>query len=249
MQPHDAVHTLLAQQVGHVGLVVLEEVFGEGGCAFRVDEDVEVGFLVGVAVGMVCAEGSLLTVVEAVLLVCFKLVGVVGQGDAGGLVEAGGQAVAFGLSLAGIYAPAACCAPLPARTCGINVYAQVEAVVLAIMVAQAVDDAAALAQFFRLRALNEVVGQVDKDGEARCFQLFLDAEAYLAAKLIFVKLLVGATVAAHVLAMGCAQDDDSSVHFYMGSFLFENKERACTMGAPPPEGWLSEVGAAGKDAA
>ena len=72
VQPHDAVQALLAQQVGHGGLVVLEEVFGEGGCAFRMDEDVEIGFLVGVVIGMVCAEGSLLTVVEAVLLVCIE---------------------------------------------------------------------------------------------------------------------------------------------------------------------------------
>ena len=221
MQPHDALQTLGTEQVGHVGLVVLEEVFGEGGGAFRVEEDVEIGFLVGVAVPIVCAEGTLLVVVEALLLVDLKLVGVVGQGDAGGLVQAGGQAVAFGLPLAGIYAPAACRAPLSSRTCGIDVDAQVEAIALAIMVAQPVDDATALAQFVRLRALNDVVGQVYEYGEARGLQLLLHAKAHLATKPILVKLLVGATIAAHVLAMGSAQNDDSSFHFYTGSFLNE----------------------------
>ena len=216
MQPHDALQTLGTDQVGHVGLVVLEEVFGEGGWAFRVDQDVESGLLVGVAVQVVCAEGSLLVVVEALPLVLLKLASVVGQGEAGGLIQAGGQAVGLRCSGTGIYAPSACRAPLLTRARSVDMDAQVEAVVLAKLVAQAVDDAATLAQLLRWCAQDDIVGQVDKHGKSRGLQLLLHAEAHFAAKLILVECSVGATVAAHVLAMGCAQDDDSSLlHFYI----------------------------------
>lgn len=73
---------------GDVGGVVVEEVFGEDGGSAGVLQDVEAGFKVGVAVGVVGAEG------------------VAGEPELGGGIEAVGQLVTGCLSSGGVGAPA-----------------------------------------------------------------------------------------------------------------------------------------------
>ena len=73
MEVNDGLLAFGAEEEGAVGGVVHEEVFGEDGGAGGVAEEVEVGFLVGVGVGVVGAEA------------------VAGEVSLGGSVEGGGE--------------------------------------------------------------------------------------------------------------------------------------------------------------
>ncbi len=108
--------------------VVHEEVFGEDGRAGGVAEEVEVGFLVGVAVGVVGAEA------------------VAGEVGLGGGVEGGGESIGPGVATGGVGAPAAGGEPAVATAGGVAVDGDEEDVVFAQLAAPLVHAAAALGQ-------------------------------------------------------------------------------------------------------
>ena len=91
-------------------------------------EEVEVGFLVGVGVGVVGAEA------------------VAGEMAGGGIVEAGGQAVCQGIATGGVGAPAGGVVPAVAVAGGVGMDGDDDDVVLAEPAAPGIDAAAALGQ-------------------------------------------------------------------------------------------------------
>ena len=108
--------------------VVHEEVFGEDGGAAGVAEEVEGGFLVGVAVGVVGAEAH------------------AGKVGLGGGVEGGGEGIGPGVATGGVGAPAAGGEPAVAPAGGVAVDGDEEDVVFAQLAAPLVHAAAALGQ-------------------------------------------------------------------------------------------------------
>lgn len=109
-------------------VVIHEEVFGEDGGAGGVAEEVEVGFLVGVGVGVVGAEA------------------VAGEVGLGGGVEGGGEGIGPGVATGGVGAPAAGGGPVFAGTGSVAVDGDEEDVVFAQLAAPLVHAAAALGQ-------------------------------------------------------------------------------------------------------
>ena len=89
MEVNEGLLAFGAEEEVAVGGVVHEEVFGEDGGAVGVAEEVEVGFLVGVGVGVVRAEA------------------VAGEVGLGGVVEGGGEGIGPGVATGGVGAPAA----------------------------------------------------------------------------------------------------------------------------------------------
>ena len=109
-------------------IIVHEEVFGKDGGAGGVAEEVEVGFLVGIGVGVVCAEA------------------VAGEVGLGGGVEGGGEGIGPGVATGGVGAPAAGGEPAVATAGGVAVDGDEEDVVFAQLAAPLVHAAAALGQ-------------------------------------------------------------------------------------------------------
>ena len=89
MKVNKGLLAFFAEEEVAVGVVVHEEVFGEDGGAVGVAEEVEGGFLVGVAVGVVGAEAH------------------AGEVGFGGVVEGGGEGIGTGGSGSCVGAPAA----------------------------------------------------------------------------------------------------------------------------------------------
>jgi len=128
MEVNDGLLAGGAEEEGAVGVVVHEEVFGEDGGAGGVAEEVEVGFEVGVAVGVVGAEA------------------LAGKVVAGCLVEGGGEGIGPGVATGGVGAPAGGFVPAVAPTGGVGVDGNEEHVVLAQLAAPLAHAAAALGQ-------------------------------------------------------------------------------------------------------
>ena len=117
-----------AEEEVTVLVVVHEEVFGEDGGAVGVAEEVEGGFLVGVAVGVVGAEAH------------------AGEVGLGGVVEGGGEGIGTGGAGSGVGAPAAGGEPAVAVAGGVAVDGDEDDVLAAQLSAPLVYAAAALGQ-------------------------------------------------------------------------------------------------------
>lgn len=128
MEVNKRLLAFFAEEEGAVFVVVHEEVFGEDGGAAGVAEEVEGGFLVGVAVGVVGAKA---------------LAREVGPG---GVVEGGGEGIGPGVSTGGVGAPAAGGEPAVATAGGVAVDGDEEDVVFAQLAAPLVHATAALGQ-------------------------------------------------------------------------------------------------------
>ena len=128
MEVNKRLLAFFAEEEVTVLVVVHEEVFGEDGRADGMAEEVEVGFLVGIGVGVVGAEA---------------LAGEVGLG---GSVEGGGEDIGPGVSTGGIGAPAAGGEPAVTPAGGVAVDGDEEDVVFAQLAAPLVHAAAALRQ-------------------------------------------------------------------------------------------------------
>ena len=113
MEVNKGLLAFFAEEEVAVGVVIHEEVFGEDGGAGGVAEEVEVGFLVGVGVGVVGAEA------------------VAGEVGLGGGVEGGGEGIGPGVATGGVGAPAAGGEPAVASAGGIAVDGDEEDVVFA----------------------------------------------------------------------------------------------------------------------
>ena len=128
MEVNEGLLAFGAQEEVAVLVVVHEEVLGEDGGAGGVAEEVEVGFLVGVGVGVVGAET------------------VAGEVDPGGGVEGGGEGIGPGVATGGVGAPAAGGEPAVATAGGVAVDGDEEDTVYAQLAAPLVHAAAALRQ-------------------------------------------------------------------------------------------------------
>ena len=128
MEVNKGLLAFFAEEEVAVGGVVHEEVFGEDGGAGGVAEEVEVGFLVGVGVGVVGAET------------------VAGEMGPGGGVEGGGEGIGPGVATGGVGAPAAGGEPAVATAGGVAVDGDEDDVVFSQLAAPLVHAAAALGQ-------------------------------------------------------------------------------------------------------
>ena len=128
MEVNKRLLAFFAEEEVAVLVVVHEEVFGEDGGADGVTEEVEGGFLVGVAVGVVGAEA------------------VAGEVGLGGGVEGGGEGIGIGGTGSGVGAPAAGGEPAVAPAGGVAVDGDEEDVVFPQLAAPLVHAAAALGQ-------------------------------------------------------------------------------------------------------
>ncbi len=128
MEVNKRLLAFFAEEEVTVLVVVHEEVFGEDGGADGVAEEVEVGFLVGVAVGVVGAEAH------------------AGEVGLGGVVEGGGEGIGTGGAGSGVGAPAAGGEPAVAAAGGVAVDGDEEDVLAAQLAAPLVHAAAALGQ-------------------------------------------------------------------------------------------------------
>ncbi len=128
MEVNKGLLAFFAEEEVTVLVVVHEEVFGEDGGADGVAEEVEGGFLVGVAVGVVGAEAH------------------AGEVGLGGGVEGGGEGIGPGVATGGVGAPAAGGEPAVASAGGVAVDGDEEDVVFAQLAAPLVHAAAALGQ-------------------------------------------------------------------------------------------------------
>ena len=128
MEVNKRLLAFFAEEEVTVLVVVHEEVFGEDGGAAGVAEEVEGGFLVGVAVGVVGAEAN------------------AGEVGLGGVVEGSGEGIGPGVSSGGVGAPAAGGEPAVATAGGVAVDGDEEDVLFAQLAAPLVHAAAALRQ-------------------------------------------------------------------------------------------------------
>ena len=128
MEVNKGLLAFFAEEEVAVGVVVHEEVFGENSGADGVAEEVEGGFLVGVAVGVVGAEAH------------------AGEVGLGGVVEGGGEGIGTGGTGSGVGAPAAGGEPAVTVAGGVAVDGDEEDVVFAKLAAPLVHAAAALGQ-------------------------------------------------------------------------------------------------------
>ena len=128
MEVNKRLLAFFAEEEVTVLVVVHEEVFGEDGGAAGVAEEVEGGFLVGVAVGVVGAEAH------------------AGEVGLGGGVEGGGEGIGPGVATGGVGAPASGGEPAVATAGGVAVDGDEEDVVFAELAAPLVHAAAALGQ-------------------------------------------------------------------------------------------------------
>ena len=154
-----------AEEEVAVGVVIHEEVFGEDGGADGVAEEVEGGFLVGVAVGVVGAEAH------------------AGEVGLGGVVEGGGEGIGTGGAGSGVGAPAAGGEPAVAVAGGVAVDGDEDDVLAAQLSAPLVHAAAALGQG-DVRFLGHQEGGVqapggegvhDAPGDDAVFEVFQEA--------------------------------------------------------------------------
>ena len=136
------------------------------------EEDVEVLFQVGVAVGVVGAEAH------------------AGEMAGGGIVEAGGQAIGPGVATGGIGAPAAGVHPAVAVAGSVDVDGDEDDVVFAQASAPVVDATAALRQGDVFLLGNEEFGIMALGGQGRD-----DAAGNAAGIGVFEKAAVGAALA------------------------------------------------------
>ena len=128
MEVNKRLLAFFAEEEVTVLVVVHEEVFGEDGGAAGVAEEVEGGFLVGVAVGVVGAEMH------------------AGEMGLGGVVEGGGEGIGTGGAGSGVGAPAAGGEPAVAVAGGVAVDGDEDDVLAAHLAAPLVHAAAALGQ-------------------------------------------------------------------------------------------------------
>ena len=89
-------------------------------------QDIEFGFKVGVSVGVVGSEA------------------LAGQMESGGIIQAGGQFVSFGVAVGGIGTPAGDIVPAVAHSGGVAVNGDEDNILLANGPAESIDTAAAL---------------------------------------------------------------------------------------------------------
>ena len=128
MEVNEGLLAFFAEEEVAVFVVVHEEVFGEDGGAGGVAEEVEVGLLVGIGVGVVGAET------------------VAGEVGLGGVVEGGGEGIGPGVATGGVGASAAGGEPAVATAGGVAVDGDEEDVVFAQLAAALVYSTAALGQ-------------------------------------------------------------------------------------------------------
>ena len=128
MEVNKGLLAFFAEEEVAVLVVVHEEVLREDGRAGGVAEEVEVGFLVGVGVGVVGAEAH------------------AGEVGLGGVVEGGGEGISTGGTGSGVSAPAAGGEPAVAPAGGVAVDGDEEDVVFAQLAAPFVHATAALGQ-------------------------------------------------------------------------------------------------------
>ena len=147
-------------------------------------EEVEVGFLVGVAVGEVHPET------------------LVGDVDLGGVVEAGGEAVGRGVLRRGVGAPAGGVVPAVAFAGSVAVDGNEDDVLLAEGVAEAVDAVAALEEaevfFFRDQEFSVVVPGLEGGDDAAGQEPVLG---------VFQETAVGAPLSLGVDAVAVVDED------------------------------------------
>lgn len=128
MEVNKRLLAFFAEEEVTVLVVVHEEVFGEDGGADGVAQEVEGGFLVWIAVGVVGAKAH------------------AGEVGLGGVVEGGGEGIGTGGAGSGVGAPAAGGEPAVAVAGGVAVDGDEEDVVFAQLAAPLVHAAAALGQ-------------------------------------------------------------------------------------------------------
>ena len=148
------------------------------------EEDVEVLFQIGVAVGVVGAEAHS------------------GEMGLGGVVEAGGEAVGRGVLGRGVGAPAGGVVPAVAFACSVAVDGDEEDVVFAVGVAEAVDAVAALEEanvfFFRDQEFSVVAPGLEGGDDAAGKEPVLS---------VFQETTVGAPLALGVDAVAVVDED------------------------------------------
>jgi hypothetical protein len=146
MEVNKGLLAFFAEEEVAVGVVVHKEVFGEDGGAVGMAEEVEGGFLVGVAVGVVGAEAH------------------AGEVGLGGVVEGGGEGIGTGGSGSGVGAPAAGGEPAVAVAGGVAVDGDEDDVLAAQLSAPLVHAAAALGGLWEKTARLRVCTESSKHG-------------------------------------------------------------------------------------
>ena len=173
-----------AEEEVAVGVVVHEEVFGEDGGTDGVAYEVEGGFLVRVAVGVVGAEAHS------------------GEVGLGGVVEGGGEGISTGGTGSGVSAPAAGGEPAVATAGGVAVDGDEEDVVFAQLAAPLVHAAAALGQgdvrFLRHQERGVQAPSLKGGDDAACEEPVLG---------VFQETAVGASLALGVDAVAVVDED------------------------------------------
>ena len=184
MEIDDGLLAFGAEEEGVVGAGVHEEVFYEDAGAEGVAEDVEVGFEVGVAVGVVGTEA------------------LAGEVELGGFIQACGQGIGLGVASGGVGAPAGCIEPLGAVPSGVTVDGDEDDVVFAEAAAEVVDAAATLGQRDVFLFRNEEAGIVAKVGQGRNYP-----GCNQAVPGVFAEDAVGAALAGSVDAVTVVDED------------------------------------------
>ena len=190
MEVNKGLLAFFAEEEVAVLVVVHEEVLREDGRAGGVAEEVEVGFLVGVGVGVVGAEA------------------VAGEVGLGGGVEGGGEDIGPGVSSGGVGAPAAGGEPAVATAGGVAVDGDEEDVVFAQLAAPLVHAAAALGQGDVLFLRDKEFG-VEAEGE----EAVHDAGGDEAVPGVFPEHPVGRALARRVDAVAVVDEDFHSCFF------------------------------------
>ena len=184
MEVNKRLLAFFAEEEVTVLVVVHEEVFGEDGGAAGVAEEVEGGFLVGVAVGVVGAEA------------------VAGEVGPGGGVEGGGEGIGPGVSTGGVGAPAAGGEPAVAVAGGIAVDGDEDDVLAVQLSAPLVHAAAALGQgdvrFLRHQERGVQAPGLEGGDDAACEEPVLG---------VFQETAVGASLSLGVNAVAIVDED------------------------------------------
>ena len=184
MEVNKRLLAFFAEEEVAVLVVVHEEVFGEDGGAAGVAEEVEGGFLVGVAVGVVGAEAH------------------AGEVGLGGGVEGGGEGIGPGVATGGVGAPAAGGEPAVASAGGVAVDGDEEDVVFAQLAAPFVYAAAALGQ-----GDVRFLGHQERGVQAPGGEGVHDAPGDDAVFAVFQETAVGASLALGVDAVAVVDED------------------------------------------
>ena len=184
MEVNKGLLAFFAEEEVTVLVIVHEEVFGEDGGAAGMAEEVEGGFLVGVAVGEVGAETH------------------AGEVGLGGIVEGGGEGIGIGGTGGGVGAPAAGGEPAVAVAGGVAVDGDEDDVVFAQLSAPLVYAAAALGQG-DVRFLGHKEGGVQAPGGEGVH----DAPGDDAVFEVFQQAAVGRTLAPRLGSVAIVDED------------------------------------------